>query len=106
VKLGIYRALSMTWFWLRKTVIEKLAMTWFPFGNLTMIGLIWLYELKQVKDEQMWSIAPLSIIQELKEERNLVPVCVVVWEGMTEIWLETLSLDLDCRLTMFDIAQE
>jgi len=29
-------------------------------------------------------------------ERNLLPVCVVVLEGMTNIWLETFSLDLDC----------
>jgi len=37
-------------------------------------------------------------IQELKEERNLLPTCVFALEGMTKIWLETLSLDLDyCR---------
>jgi len=71
-------------------------MTWFPFDNLTKIGLIWLYEVKWVKDEQIWLVAPLSRIQELKEERNLLPVCVVVLEGMTDIWLEASSLDLDC----------
>ena len=41
----------------------------------------------------MWSVAPLSIIQELKEEIKLLPVCVVMLEGITEIWLETLPLD-------------
>ena len=68
----------------------------FPFGNLTEIGLILWYEVKWVKDEQIWSVAPLSIIQELKEEKNLLPVCVVVSKGMIEIWLEELSLDLEC----------
>jgi len=71
-------------------------MTWFPFANLAEIGLIWWYEVKWLKDEQIWSVAQLSIIQELKEERNLLPVCVVVLEGIPDIWLETLSLDLDC----------
>jgi len=71
-------------------------MTWFPFGNLIEIRLIWWYEVKWVKDEQIWSVAPLSRIQELKEEINLLPVCVVVLEGMTKIWVEILSLDLDC----------
>ena len=53
--------------------------------------------MKWLKDEQIWSVAPLSIIQELKEGRNLLPVCVVVLEGIPDIWLETL-LDLDyCR---------
>jgi len=65
-------------------------------GNLTEIGLIWWYDVKWVKDEQIWLIAPLSRIQELKEERNLLSVWVVVLEGMTKIWLEALSLDLDC----------
>jgi len=33
-----------------------------------------------------------------KRRDNLLPMCVVMLEGMTEIWLETLSLDLDyCR---------
>jgi len=38
-------------------------MTWFPFGNLTEIGIIWWYEVKWVKDEQIWSVVPLSRIQ-------------------------------------------
>ena len=78
------------------------------FINLTKIGLIWWYEVKWVKDEKIWSVTPLSRIQELKEERNLLPVCVVVLEGMIEIWLEALPLNLNyCkRATMFDIAQE
>jgi len=50
----------------------------FPLGNLTEIGLIWWYEVKWVKDEQMWLVAPLSRIQELKEERNLLPMCCCV----------------------------
>jgi len=70
-------------------------MTLLAFGNLTEIGLIWWYEVKWVKDEQIWSLTPLSRIQKLKEGRNLSPVYVVL-EGMTKIWLETLSLDLDC----------
>jgi len=69
-------------------------MTWFSFANLTEIRLIWWYEVKWVMDGQIWSVAPLSRIQELKEEKNLLP-SVVVSEGMTEIWLGTLSLDLD-----------
>ena len=44
----------------------------------------------------MWSVAPLSIIQELKEQIKLLSVCVVMLEGITETWLETLSLDLTC----------
>ena len=58
-------------------------MIWFPIGNLKEIGLIWWYEVKQVKDEQMWSVAPLSIIQGLKEEIKSLPVCVVMMEGIT-----------------------
>ena len=42
----------------------------------------------------MWSVAPLLIIQELKEEIKSLPVCVVMLEGIT--WLETLPLDLAC----------
>jgi len=33
----------------------------------------------------MWLVAPLSRIQELKEERNLLPTCVVMFEGITNI---------------------
>jgi len=33
----------------------------------------------------MWSLAPLLKIQELKEERNLLPMCVVMLERITEI---------------------
>jgi len=32
----------------------------------------------------MWSVAPLSRIQELKEEINLLPDCVVMLEGIKE----------------------
>jgi len=71
-------------------------MTWFPFSNLTIIGLIWWYEVKWVKDEQTLSVAPLSRIQELNEERNLLPICISMLEGITDIWLEALSLNLDC----------
>jgi len=55
------------------------------------------------KDEQIWSVAPLSIIQELKEDRNLFLVCVVVLERIPEIWLETLSLDLDCCIRVNNV---
>ena len=63
VKLGIYTTLSRTWSWLIKTLPEWFAMTLFPFDNLTEIGLIWLYDVKWVKDEQIWSVTPVSIIQ-------------------------------------------
>ena len=45
---------------------------------------------------QGWSVIPLSRIQELKKERNLLWVCIAMLKGITEIWLEALSLDLDC----------
>jgi len=35
-------------------------MTLFLFGNLTEIGLIGWYEVKWVKDEQIWLVAPLQ----------------------------------------------
>ena len=52
--------------------------------------------MKWVKDEQIWSVTPLSRIQKSKEEINLLPMCVVVLEGITKTLLKTLSLDLDC----------
>ena len=52
--------------------------------------------MKWVKDKQIWPVAPLSRIKELKEKKKFITVCVVVLEGMTNIWLEALSLDLDC----------
>ena len=33
----------------------------------------------------MWSVAPLSRIQELKVEINLLPMCVVMLEGIIDI---------------------
>jgi len=59
-------------------------MTWFPFGNLRQIRLIWWHEVKWVKDEQIWSVATLSRIQQLKKERNLLLVCIVMLEGIIE----------------------
>ena len=42
----------------------------------------------------MWSVAPLSIIQELKEEIKLLFVWLEGLEGIIETWLEALPLDL------------
>jgi len=42
-------------------------MTWFPFGNLTHIGLIWWYEVKWVKEEPMWSVVSLLRTKRIKK---------------------------------------
>jgi len=63
---------------------------------------------KWVKDEQIWSVAPLSRIQKLKEETNLLPACADVFKGMQRFdyihchWISTVVEGL----TMFDITQE
>jgi len=44
----------------------------------------------------MWLVTPLSRIQKLNEEINLLSICVVMLEGIIETWLKTLPLNLDC----------
>ena len=53
-------------------------MTWLLFSNFIEIGLNWLYKVKWVQDEQIWSVVPLLKIQKLKEEKFITNVSVVV----------------------------
>jgi len=48
-------------------------MTWFPFSNLTHIRLIWWYEVKWVKEEQMWSV--VSLLRTKRIKKFITNVC-------------------------------
>ena len=82
VKLGLYKTLSKTWSWLIKKTSRIICKDFIS---------IWLFGRDKI-NLMIWS----EMTQGWTNMINLLPVCVVVLEGILEIWLETLSLDLDC----------
>jgi len=55
----------------------------------------------------MWSVVTLSTIQELKEERNMLPICVLIRrDNRYLIRRIVIGFRLVKGLTMFDTPQE
>ena len=90
LKEGMYRTSFNVIEEVRWTVPEWVACTSCPFGNLTRMGLIWLYESKLVKEKETWSVASEFNIQELDfvvlRERIIPGEVLVGHEDIDATW--------------------